>query len=159
VGLQRERQRREPAEEVRADEAELRTPEREDDERDRDPARSADEDVARDPPRSDREAVAGTADAREGAADEDVHVAIERDVDPHRVGRRRGLTDCPDVEPETRPREVQTDRERRQPGEVHERRLVEQDRAEECDVPEAEAGRGLELVGGGEIREVELGPK
>ena len=47
VSLQRERQRREPAEEVRADEAELGTPEREDDEGDRDPPGAADERVAR----------------------------------------------------------------------------------------------------------------
>ena len=43
--LQRERQRLERAEEIRADEAELRPPEREDDERDRDPAGTAREPV------------------------------------------------------------------------------------------------------------------
>ena len=68
--LEDERERRERPEEVRADEAELGAPEREDDERDRDPARTAREPVH--PRRRQREAEAGAADPGEGAAGDDV---------------------------------------------------------------------------------------
>ena len=72
--LERERQRRERAEHVRADEAEVGPPEREDDERDRDPARAAGEPV--DPLRRDREAEARAADAGERAAASVCSVAV-----------------------------------------------------------------------------------
>ena len=51
ASLQRKRERRQRAEEVRAHETELRAPEREDDQRDGDPAGTADERVARAPTR------------------------------------------------------------------------------------------------------------
>ena len=100
VGLQRERQRRQAAEEVGADEAELGTPEREDDERDGDPPGAAHERVARRPPGRDREAVARAADARESAAHDDVDVAVEGDADPHRVRSRGRLADRAHVQPQ-----------------------------------------------------------
>src|SRR2546423_8105189 len=64
----------EGAEEVRADEAELRPPEGEDDERDRDPARAPGDPV--DPLRRDREREGRARDAGEGAACERVRVPV-----------------------------------------------------------------------------------
>ena len=67
---------REGAEEVRADEAQLRPPEGEDDERDRDPAGALRQAV--DPLRRDRERERRAADARERAARERVRVPVAR---------------------------------------------------------------------------------
>ena len=70
------RQRLERAEEVGADEAELGPPEREDHERDRDPAGAAGDPVH--PLRRDRERERRAGDAGERAARERVRVAVAR---------------------------------------------------------------------------------
>ena len=82
--LQLRRQGLERAEEVRADEAQLRPPDREDHERDRDPAGASRDSV--DPLRRDRERERRARHSGERAADERVRVAVGDDVDAHRVG-------------------------------------------------------------------------
>jgi hypothetical protein len=85
-----------------------------------------------------------------------VHVAVEGDVDTHRVGGCGRLTDGPDVEPEPRPREVQGHDQRQGPGGVDEGRLVEENRPEHRQVAQAEDVDRPELVRRRVVREVEL---
>ena len=109
-----------------------------------------------DPARRDRQAVARAADARERPTDHDVDVAVARDADPHRVGRRRRLAHRAHVQAPARAREVEGDGRRQRPRPVDERRLVEEDRAEHPEVAEAEDVERAELVRGRQVGEVEL---
>ena len=86
MALECKRQRSERTEEIGAEKAQRRPPEREDDERDRDPTGPLGQPV--DPLRRDGEAERRAADPREGAADERVRVAVSGDVDAHRICRR-----------------------------------------------------------------------
>ena len=140
--LEDQRQRREPAEDVGADEAEVGPPEREDHERDRDPAGACGEAV--DPLRGERETEARAADSRQRAPRDGVEVAVPRDVDPHRVGRGGRLADRPDVEAGPRPPEVEGNGRHGEPGRVDEPRLLEDDGPEDRQVAEAQHIQRLE---------------
>ena len=119
----------ERTEEIRADEAERRPPEREDDERNRDPAGARREPV--DPLGRDREREARAADACERTARHRVRVAIRDHVDPHRVGCVGRLADRPHVEAKARPVQVQRDECDAHPRRVDEHWLLEQDRPDD----------------------------
>ena len=103
------------------------------------------------------EAEAGSADARERAADEDVDVAVGGDVDAHRVRRRGRLAHSAHVQPPARAREIEGDPRRQRPRRVDERRLVEQDRPEHPEVAEPEdVERRRTDASAGRVGEVEL---
>ena len=100
-GLECERERRERAEEIRAEEAEVGSPEREDHERDRDPTSTPGD--PEDPLSGDLEAEARSSDSSEGATHHCVGIAIDGDVYPHRVRGGGRLADCSDVQSRPRP--------------------------------------------------------
>jgi hypothetical protein len=140
------RERLQRAEEAGADEAQLRPPEREDDEGDRDPAGAAREQPAAHPLRSQREAERRARHPGERAADEDVRVAVGRHVDPHRVGRGGRLAHRPHVEPWPGPGQVEPDRDHARPGGVDEHGLREHDRPDDRELLEAEGVDVAEVV-------------
>ena len=146
--------RRERAEEVGADEAEIRAPEREDDERDRDPAGPGGEPVL--PLRQQREAEAGTRDAGESAAREGVRVPVAGDRDPHGVRRRGRLADGAHVQAVPGAGEVEADGGDAEPRDVDEPVLVEDDRAEDRQVAETEQVDGPERESGRVVRQGEV---
>src|SRR2546423_3456192 len=88
--LQREGQATEGPEQVGADQRQLWSPEGEDHQRDRDPARARSHAI--EPEWGDRQAEEGTSHARQGATTHGVNVAIRRHVDAHGI---RGVTRTP----------------------------------------------------------------
>ena len=135
----------------------MRAPEREDHERNRDPARSVGEAV--DPLVEDGDAEAGAAHAGEGTADERVRIPVANDVDAHRVRGGRRLADSAHVQPGPRPRQVQGNEHDADPGGVDEPRLREDDRAEDRKIVQAERVHGAKPVPRRRIGEVEIVPE
>jgi hypothetical protein len=154
LGLDSRAPRLEGAEEVGPEEADLGAPEREDDERDRDPARPAGDAVR--PERVDRQRDRGSGDACERAAREGVRVPVRSDVDAHRVGGGRCLADRADVQAEPGAIEVPDEDDDERPGEVDEEVVTEEDRADDRPVLHRVREDRRELVRGRVAGKVEI---